>query len=175
MRNIYFASDHHLFHKKLINKSEEGFMHRPFETIEEHNETIIDNHNSLVKDNDIVWFLGDVWLAPGDDPSFKFDYTILDRFKGKKRLILGNHDTNAKRLGFEDHFDKILAYEELFKERVIVSHIPIHSSQLEERFDKNIHGHVHSKTLDDARYVNVSLENTDYFPVSLDRIMAENV
>jgi len=34
----------------------------------------------------------------------------------------------------------------------------------------NIHGHVHSKSYVDPCYVNVSVENTDYFPVRFDEI-----
>lgn len=164
MPNTFFGSDHHLFHKKII----ESFG-RPFSNIEEHNETIIKNHNEVVREQDIVYFLGDVLLSDGSGKPF--DYTILNRFNGKKRLIVGNHDTSAKIKAYADYFEKIMGYHEFPKHKIFVSHVPIHPSQLDERFKANVHGHVHSATLDDNRYVNVSLENTDYYPVSLDTII----
>ena len=49
-----------------------------------------------------------------------------------------------------------------------LSHAPIHPEELRDRI--NIHGHVHYKNIDDARYFNVSCENIGFKPISLENI-----
>ena len=53
MANIWFTADFHLGHKNIIR-----YCNRPFDTVEEMNRTIIERLNSLVKTNDILYFLG---------------------------------------------------------------------------------------------------------------------
>ena len=52
----------------------------------------------------------------------------------------------------------------------ILTHIPIHPDEL-NRYRKNIHGHLHSKSIDDSRYVCVSLEHTYMAPIELDILL----
>lgn len=84
MCNIFFTSDLHLGHKNIIRFSNP----RLFKTIEEHDETIISNWNSVVNKDDIVYILGDISLNLSQE---KLE-TYLQRLNGKKSLILGNHD-----------------------------------------------------------------------------------
>ena len=51
-------------------------------------------------------------------------------------------------------------------EGFLATHIPVHESQL-MRFGYNVHGHMHEKSLDDPRYLCVSVEHTDYKPIPL--------
>jgi calcineurin-like phosphoesterase family protein len=162
MTNIFLASDHHIDHSKIIEFEP---VHRPFKTVQEHNEALVERHNSVVSPNDIVWFLGDVIF--GADP----DYEILRKFNGKKNLVLGNHDTPKKVRIFMDYFEKIVSYHVMSD--IIISHIPVHHSQLEERFIGNIHGHLHSKRIDDKRYFNVSMECINLTPISFEQIKKE--
>ena len=53
---------------------------------------------------------------------------------------------------------------------MMLTHIPIHPGQL-NRFDANIHGHIHDRKIDDKRYVNVSVEQINYTPISLDEVL----
>ena len=83
---------------------------------------------------------------------------------GRKHLILGNHDLDRPHRGmlqlmrvFGDRIYSLHKYKGFW-----LSHAPIHPSEL--RGKRNIHGHVHSNTLDDNRYYNACLENTDYKP-----------
>lgn len=55
--------------------------------------------------------------------------------------------------------------------KAILTHVPVHPNQLEHRFQKNIHGHMHSKKLEDPRYVCVSLEHTGLAPVLLQHVI----
>lgn len=52
--NVWFTSDTHFNHKNIL-----AFCHRPFEDIKTHDEALIDNWNSCVSENDIIFHLGD--------------------------------------------------------------------------------------------------------------------
>ena len=51
---VFIIADAHLFHKNIIN-----YCGRPFENVEEMNNTIIKNWNRVVGKHDIVYVLGD--------------------------------------------------------------------------------------------------------------------
>lgn len=81
--STYYVADTHFGHKNVI-----GLSNRPFNTVEEMNEALVENWNKRVKGNDRVYILGDLF--------YRFDgyREVLKRLKGKKYLILGNHDAS---------------------------------------------------------------------------------
>lgn len=80
-KKIFFSSDIHFYHQNIIE-----YCNRPFNTIEEMNETIIKNWNNAVNSEDTVYFLGDFSLALRPVEVFS------QRLQGIKKLIPGNHD-----------------------------------------------------------------------------------
>lgn len=179
-KKIFLASDHHLFHKKII----ESLGRNQFKHIEEHNEFILEKHNSVVGPNDVCKFLGDVCL----ETSCVDDYKILDQFNGKKHLIIGNHDTPRRIREYIDkgYFDKVMAYDTLgtqdsIKAEYLLSHVPVHVHNLETRFKKCIHGHLHNDIIlspdgtPDKRYICVSMERIGYTPVPFEDIISEKI
>ena len=118
--------------------------------------------NEIVAPHDRVYHLGDVVINRRCLP-------ILDRLNGKKVLIRGNHDI-FRLEDYTPYFEDIRGYKVLSKERIIMSHIPVHPSQL-ERWKANVHGHLHSNVLDDPRYINVCVEQTEFKPILLDEIL----
>ena len=83
---IYFTSDLHFGHDKdFIYKS------RGFNSIEDHDNTIIENWNNIVTEDDDVYVLGDLML--GDK---EYGLNCLKRLKGKIHIVVGNHDTTNK-------------------------------------------------------------------------------
>lgn len=77
----WFSSDYHLDHKNILK-----YDNRPFENIEDMNEEIIKNHNSLVTNDDNFYFLGDFSFNNYRTEEF------LKRLNGNKFFIKGNHD-----------------------------------------------------------------------------------
>ena len=149
---IRFIGDTHFGH---INMA----LHRGFSSIEEHDEYIIDRWNSVVKKHDTTLILGDVTME-------KTNYEIINRLKGFKKVILGNHDHHGKEL-----LKYVNSVWGSFKyQGCILTHIPIHESEL-ERFRFNIHAHLHEKVIDDPRYISVSCEQVDYIPKSLEELL----
>jgi calcineurin-like phosphoesterase family protein len=96
------------------------------------------------------------------------DLWMLGQLQGRKVLVKGNHDIFSLK-DYAPYFDDIRAYvvqKDQDGNKVIMSHIPIHPDSV-GRFGTNIHGHLHYQSIDDPRYVCVSLEHTDYRPIEL--------
>ena len=86
IRLIYFTSDTHFNHDK-----EFCWKIRGFNSVEEMNETIKNNWNNIVTEEDEVYLLGDVML--GD---YQKGINIVSQLKGKIHIILGNHCTQNR-------------------------------------------------------------------------------
>lgn len=156
MSELFLTSDTHFGHKNILG-FEPGRAH--FASIEEHDQALVDNWNRVVGKNDEVWDLGDVvWK--------KRDLPILGRLHGRKHLVMGNHD-NFGYSHYAPYFQSLVAMRQ--KDRVAFTHIPIHPAQF-ERYRANVHGHLHSRTLDDPRYVNVSIEQWKLAPVAFETL-----
>ncbi len=79
---VYFTADLHLGHKNIVKT-----CNRPFSSVDEMDDILIENWNKKVKGNDTVYIVGDL-IWKGVDPK-----PYLDRLKGKKILVRGNHDS----------------------------------------------------------------------------------
>lgn len=162
MNNIYVISDHHFSHVNFLNsKDENGNQIRKFPSIKEMDEFMIECHNSVIKDNDHVYFLGDVFFGKG--------YTNLFALKGKKRLILGNHD-NPLDENLMKHFQKVMIWR-IFKDfNCVLSHIPLREDDL-RKVEYNVHGHIHEKNSPTPQHINVCVEKMNYTPIHIEELM----
>lgn len=165
--NIFLCSDHHFGHKNILKfQQSNGDLCRPgFEDVDHMNEVIIENHNSVVKPSDKVYFLGDVAFNK------RILHEVMPRLNGKKRLILGNHDC-LKMTEYMQYFEKILESRHLVS-NVVMTHRPILlDSGDHHREVLNIHGHTHNTVIQDSRYLNVCMENINYTPIHWDEVVA---
>lgn len=160
------SSDLHLGHKGIIK-------YRPkFQTVEEHDDYIIAQHQKTIKPNDTWFCLGDA----------AFTKEALQRIKEikcrRKVLVLGNHDIerNFKMEDLLEVFDSVysLKKHEAFGSKFWFSHCPMHPEEFRSR-TFNIHGHTHFKEMKDRRYINVCLEHTDYGVVSIEKLLKERI
>jgi len=179
MPATFFISDTHFGHEKTctVFKRADGSPLRPFSCAEEMDEFMVKAWNERVRPNDKVYHCGDVVI------NRKFLH-ILGRLNGDKVLIRGNHDI-FKLEDYTPYFRDIRAFD--VKNGMIFSHVPIHPESL-GRFGTNIHGHLHAnrvmkikgvnaKTGElvygneiDPRYFNVSVEQIDFAPISLEEV-----
>lgn len=157
MINTWFIGDTHFGHQNILKYESST---RNFADIQEMNEAIITNWNSVVKDNDKVFHLGDFCFG-------RANIEIAKRLKGQKRLILGNHDIYGA-AEYLQYFKSV--HGALFWNNCILTHVPVHPCQLGYRAKYNIHGHLHSKKVDDWRYINVSCEQNDLCLINGDEI-----
>ena len=164
MRNHWVVSDTHFGHAGVCRFThlDTGIKIRPWTDPNEMDEDMVRMWNELVAPNDRVYHLGDVVINRRCLPT-------LDRLNGKKVLIRGNHDI-FKLEEYARYFEDIRGCKVLSKEGIIMTHIPVHISQL-ERWKVNVHGHLHSNVLVDPRYINVCVEQIGFKPISLDEIL----
>ena len=180
--NRFVISDHHLGHTNSWEKFKlsDGSPLRPFTSTEEMNETMIERHNAKVKEQDTVYFLGDVVIN-------KKYLELVKRMNGRKILIRGNHDI------FKDEDYRSVGFEQMhgvrvFVDKFILSHIPLHPDCVSERFRVNVHGHLHANevmrtrtnmvhgymtglvTEPDPQYLCVCVEQTDFTPLHFDEV-----
>jgi calcineurin-like phosphoesterase family protein len=126
-------------------------------------EFLIEQWNSVVRDGDRVYHLGDV----------TFDYKKFDlirpRLRGSIRLIPGNHDDFVKCV--QGNWFKKIQYWRLFKdEGFTCTHVPLRRDQMRHYTIVNVHGHTHKEQVDEPGFFNVCVENHNYVPVSMDTI-----
>jgi calcineurin-like phosphoesterase family protein len=149
-------------------------LHRGFATVEEHDEYIIAKWNSVVSKRDVTYILGDVTMEKSAP------YPLLDRLNGVKHVVLGNHDRRQDVKKLLEHVDSVAGMVQY--KGIMLTHCPIHPMELDYRFNKNIHGHIHEKQvmkmLDgweeiDERYICVSCERVDYTPKTLEELGIE--
>ena len=163
MGKIYVTSDLHLGHKNIIE-----YCHRPFSSVDEMDRVLIDNWNSIVTDEDIVYFLGDFCLGPRDR-ILKYGQQL----KGHKILVMGNHDFSRK-----EYYEEA-GFEQVYKKRVIV-HFNEFDKTIEFSHKRrpndqthylNLYGHVHDKPEDDELHKCVCVELHNYKPVLLEHFV----
>ena len=172
-KNIFVISDTHFYHKNiLIFKDDNNNLIRPgFSSLEEMNEKIIDNWNKTIKPDDIVYHLGDFTFGSKSNIA-----KITPRLMGRKRLILGNHDYEAKE--YYPYFEKVMSWRQfgrdMFKLPLYLCHYPLEECAFNYK-DKaegiNIHGHLHDNLVPNSTlHINVCVEHTNYFPINLEDI-----
>ena len=61
MINTWFTADFHLGHQNIIR-----YCNRPFHSTSEMDEAILGNLNSLVRQDDVLYFLGDFCMGGPD-------------------------------------------------------------------------------------------------------------
>lgn len=84
---IYITSDTHFGHANIIK-----YSNRPFRNVKDMDDTLINNINSIVKEDDVLWHLGDFCLAGKSNAMSHIEY-YRNRIKCRRiHLIMGNHD-----------------------------------------------------------------------------------
>ena len=172
MSNVFTCGDLHLGHRGITKfLRPDGSKERPWDDVEEMNEALITNWNSVVRPKDTVIVLGDFVINRSALP-------LAARLNGTKELVMGNHDT-MRAEEYLVYFKKLHGVK-VFDDYVM-SHIPLHPASVIPRYKGNAHGHLHSGRVEpigiereyfiqDPRYVCVSMEQISYTPVAWEEI-----
>lgn len=171
----FFTLDTHFYHSNIIR-----FCNRPFANVEQMNEAMIRNWNSVVGQDDVVFHLGDFCLGGSAEWT-----KILDRLNGHIHLVLGNHDLKNFRQGYTERFETVSMqrYIEIGKQRILLNHNPFLCYGGAYRDVWQLFGHVHTSPHNtglDAprlhmlfpRQYDVGVDNNDFTPVSFERVKA---
>ena len=170
---FYFIADTHFGHKNVLR-----LCNRPFQTIEEMNETIIQNWNSQVKNSDTVCIIGDLFFC------CKEPEPILKRLHGKKRLIVGNHDSSwMSKVDCGKYFVSVDIFLQISDgtHSLTLCHYPMLSFKHFAR-SYMIHGHIHANTDMDfwpcirARdnVLNAGVDLNGFQPVKFEELLENN-
>lgn len=192
MKNIWFTSDTHYHHKNIVRgttswlEDENKGIHsvqrtRDFNTLEEHDETLIANFNSLVKENDEVWHLGD-WSFGGHEQIKIF----RDRLKCKNiNLVFGNHDQHIEPLDskyrslftscqyvkqFHLKLDSTLSGK-YGKQGFFLSHYGHRVWDKSHHGSIHLYGHSHGTLPGSGRSMDVGVDTHNLYPYHLDEIL----
>ena len=169
----YFISDPHFGHENILKMCQ-----RPFESVEEMNEAMIDAWNQRVTGNDTVFILGDLFYrCPDPEP-------ILQRLKGKKRLIIGNHDSSwMDKVDLSRYFVSVDPFLEITDgvRAITLCHYPLLTWKHKLR-TYMVHGHIHNDTTSDffpllvarERVLNAGVEVNGYRPVTFEELQKNN-
>lgn len=175
---MFAWSDPHFWHTNVIKNS-----NRPFTDVEEMNEALIQNYNSVVGKNDTCLWFGDSLFCGVEKAK-----AILSRLNGNRSLILGNHDWRQKylkqRRAAEFGFTEIGGNSsmEIAGQKVMLSHFPYWGGGDKTEVDRYedarlkdeglwlLHGHVHRAWKVRGRQINVGVDVWDYKPVHIDEI-----
>lgn len=167
MSNIFFTSDHHFGHKSIIK-----YSNRPFETVEDMDEALIQNWNNTIKNHATVYHCGDLSFYRPDKTR-----EILYRLNGQIFFINGNHD-KSNRLGSltKGRFGWIKDYYELKIDgkKIILCHYPFATWNGAHHGNWHLHGHSHGslKTNRPGR-MDIGVDTRNYFPWSYDEVHEE--
>lgn len=171
----YYISDTHFGHANTIR-----FDNRPFANPEEMDATLIRNWNERVTDKDDVYFLGDLTYRSVHPAGW-----YLGQLRGRKHLIIGNHDRqmlmDPESMRFWQTVDKILTITEHYrgnKTKVTLCHYPMVTWPGAGVGGFHIYGHVHCSlpTWLNAAFwpqeaLNAGCMITNYSPATLEELI----
>ncbi len=133
----FYISDLHFGHKNIIL-----YDSRPFNSVEEMNDTMIKNWNNAISYNDTVYTLGDMFCCIKTEQAIG----ILEQLKGHKVLIKGNHDVDVINEEVIKYFDEVTDYLEVKDQNknIVLCHYPIPCFNNHFSNDwYHFYGHVH--------------------------------
>ncbi|MCM3109860.1 metallophosphoesterase family protein [Lederbergia lenta] len=168
---MYFISDTHFSHRNILD-----FENRPYYSVEEMDEIMIENWNSTISNEDIVYHLGDFCLSNQDR-----HIEIIKRLNGKIRIVKGNHDysnTMKKLHPYLDEYHEVGQYIKASKQQIWLTHYPMQIGIRPKKW--SISGHIHSYPNHDINQLNVGCDSDLMLkifklkhgqPVSLERLL----
>ena len=174
-KDIWLISDTHFFHSNILKFTDENgelIRGNRFTDVDDMNQQMLENWNSVVKPGDKVYHLGDVMM--GDKEEFKKYWKKLN---GNKRLIVGNHD-DIKWMAQNELFAKIQMWRRFDEFGLLLSHVPIHQSggrrgaPTDETAEMllNIHGHIHQNPSPTEHHRCVCVEHINYTPINIEEL-----
>jgi calcineurin-like phosphoesterase family protein len=163
---VWFTADTHYGHAKMIGPRPDGQPFRPFATVEDMNEALIERWNAVVKPGDRVYHLGDFAFCKPAQAEW-----IARRLRGQKFLIFGNHDDPMrKHQPFLEQWIWARDLEQITvgDQKITLCHYAMRTWRNSHHGAWQLHGHSHGSLQDDSRLrqIDVGVDCWDYTPVS---------
>ncbi len=175
LQMTYFTADLHFGHATVMLSCRPQFI-----TVAEMNHYLIKQWNNKVTDEDTVYVLGDMFYHCPTDVILN----VLCLLKGKKHLIIGNHDdswlSQVDTLQFFESLDS-LSIKNIDGHEITLCHYPLANWQHYQKAYM-IHGHIHDDK--DEPYwdylvkndliLNAGVEINNFEPVTLEELIENN-
>lgn len=188
-QNLFFTSDTHYGHTNICRATtrwtDADSVTRDFKSLEHMNNTIVNNINEVVGENDILMHLGDFSFGGFDNIS-EFRNRIICK---NIHLTLGNHDHHIERNkeNIQELFTSVNHYinldlrrpsttkkGEMDKFKFVLMHFPIASWDGMNDGVMHLHGHVHlpkHQRIADGRAMDVGVDGNDMYPLGLFEVL----
>lgn len=168
----FLTADLHFDHSNIIK-----FCDRPFLDVEEMNEKLISNYNSVVRPQDEAWILGDFGMLSSENAK-----KIFSKLNGKKNLILGNHDRDSrgnvlKHLRHLPWDRPPSDYAEIKQNghRIILTHYAGLTWSASHHGALQAFGHSHGQLNPLPGSIDVGVDNQNYYPISVDEFIKQAI
>jgi calcineurin-like phosphoesterase family protein len=167
MSDLFFTADEHYGHRNIID-----FCKRPFSSIEEMKETIIERHNKKVPRGGRVIHIGDMfWRTFGLDAA----HEVLSRLNGQQYYVYGNHDElieGSKQL--QDRFVYVKDVAEIKVDKlpkIVAFHYALRVWNGSHRGSWHLYGHSHGDLPENGSLsFDVGVDCWNFEPVSLEEV-----
>ena len=184
-QNLFFTSDTHYSHSNICRATtrwtDADCVTRDFKSLEHMNDTLVNNINEVVGQDDILIHLGD-WSFGGFEMIEEFRNRVLCK---NVHLVFGNHDHHIRRNkgGVQDLFSSTQDYlhldlripkgKEVDKLTLVCMHFPIASWDGMNDGVPHLHGHVHlprHQRIGQGKVMDVGVDGNDLYPISIQEI-----
>ena len=161
MSKIHFTADTHFGHAAIIRMAG-----RPFSSIDEHDQTMLDNWNALVAPGDQVFVVGDFAHKSDNERARR----IFHKLRGAKHLVGGNHDGEFVRtqLPWSTVSDRVKLT--VGGQKIVLDHYPMRSWEGVRAGAIQLYGHVHNRLDVWPNSCDVGVDAWNFRPVTLDDI-----
>jgi calcineurin-like phosphoesterase family protein len=162
MGRVFFTADQHFCHEAVIR-----MCGRPFFSVDDMNRGMIEAWNSVVRDDDTVWHLGD-FAFKGKPGAIR---AVFDQLAGTKCLVRGNHDKqNVTQLPWAEQCDfKHLALD---GQQITLSHYAMRSWPAMHRNSYMLFGHSHGLLPGARNTIDVGVDSVGYVPQTFAQLRA---
>lgn len=150
----FFTADEHYGHYNIIK-----YCNRPFNSVEEMDYTIIDNHNKVVNQQDITIHAGDFTLKQKDIAN-----NYIKKLNGSHIFLGGSHDRWLSR-NVNTIWEK-----EIDNQYVIVCHYAMRTWARSHYNSWQLYGHSHGRLMPIGKQWDIGVDNNNFFPLSFDEI-----
>ena len=184
-QNLFFTSDTHYNHSNICRATtrwtDADNVTRDFKSLDHMNDTIVNNINEVVGENDILIHLGD-WSFGGFEMIEEFRNRIICK---NVHLVLGNHDHHIERnkdniqrlfssvnhyINLDVRCHSFIKKGEMHKFRFVLMHFPIASWDGMNDNVIHLHGHVHlpkHQRIAEGRAMDVGVDGNDMYPLGI--------
>lgn len=157
---IWFSSDHHFNHINILK-----YTQRPFSSVQEMDSEMISRWNSVVKEKDEIYYLGDLTLG-----NWGTARSYLKQLRGRIKFIEGNHDKRW--------FSSLEANQKLphiyelnyMNKTIVLSHYPMRGWNRAYHGSYHLFGHEHGNMQPYGKSFDVGVDCWNFYPVSIEQV-----